>query len=50
LIAAGLVPELVVAVQAVDDAAGYHVDIETDDVTAEVRRLAETFARLARTW
>jgi hypothetical protein len=35
----GCLPEVVVAVQSVDDAARYHVDIETDDVDAEVRRL-----------
>jgi hypothetical protein len=34
------VPEVVVAVQAVQAAARYHVDIETDDVAAEVQRLA----------
>lgn len=33
------VPGLVTAVQAVDDTARYHVDIETDDVAAEVARL-----------
>src|SRR4051794_3060596 len=35
----GWVPDLHVAVQAVHDAARYHVDIETDDVAAEVHRL-----------
>ena len=33
------VPGLVTAVQAVDDAPRYHVDIETDDVAAKVARL-----------
>ena len=33
------VPGLVTAVQAVDDAARYHVDLETDDVAAECARL-----------
>jgi hypothetical protein len=33
------VPGLVTAVQAVDDAARYHLDIETDDVEAETARL-----------
>ena len=32
-------PDLVLAVQAVDDGARYHVDIETDDVSAETARL-----------
>ncbi|MDG4792955.1 VOC family protein [Micromonospora sp. WMMD1082] len=35
----GALPELILAVQAVDDQARYHVDIETDDVEAETRRL-----------
>ena len=35
----GAFPGLVVAVQAVDDAPRYHLDIETDDVPAEVARL-----------
>jgi hypothetical protein len=33
------VPGLVTAVQAVDDAPRYHLDIETDDVDAETARL-----------
>ncbi|MDT0164238.1 VOC family protein [Actinotalea sp. AC32] len=33
------VPGLVVAVQSVDDAPRYHLDIETDDVDAETARL-----------
>ncbi len=33
------VPGLVTAVQAVEDAPRYHVDVETDDVDAEVARL-----------
>ncbi|MFD6756429.1 MULTISPECIES: VOC family protein [Micromonospora] len=32
-------PGLILAVQAVDDQARYHLDIETDDVEAETRRL-----------
>lgn len=32
-------PELVLAVQAVDDTARYHLDIGTDDVAAETARL-----------
>ncbi len=35
----GAVPDVVVAVQAVDDAPRYHLDIETDDVAAETGRL-----------
>jgi Glyoxalase-like domain len=35
----GALPDLVLAVQAVDDQARYHVDIETDDVGAETARL-----------
>jgi hypothetical protein len=35
----GALPDLVLAVQAVNDQARYHVDIETDDVEAETRRL-----------
>jgi hypothetical protein len=46
----GCVPDLVVAVQAVHDDARYHVDIETDDVTAEVQRLTELGAVEVSTW
>lgn len=35
----GVVPGLAVVVQAVDDAARIHLDIETDDVEAETERL-----------
>jgi Glyoxalase-like domain len=35
----GALPNLVLAVQAVDDQARYHIDIETDDVEAETTRL-----------
>jgi hypothetical protein len=35
----GALPDLVLAIQAVDDQARYHVDIETDDVDAETVRL-----------
>jgi hypothetical protein len=35
----GSLPDLTLAVQAVDDAPRYHVDIETDDVAAETERL-----------
>lgn len=35
----GSLPDLVMAVQAVDDQPRYHLDIETDDVAAETARL-----------
>jgi glyoxalase superfamily protein len=35
----GILTGLTVAVQAVDDQARYHIDIETDDVDAETARL-----------
>lgn len=35
----GALPDLALAVQAVDGPARYHVDIETDDVDAETERL-----------
>jgi len=44
------VPGLVVAVQAVDDPARYHLDIETDDVAAEVARLVSLGATEVSTW
>lgn len=43
-------PDLVVAVQAVHDAARYHVDVETDDVAAEVQRLTELGAVEVSSW
>jgi glyoxalase superfamily protein len=43
-------PGLVVAVQAVQDAPRYHVDIETDDVEAEVQRLADLGAVEVSRW
>jgi len=46
----GAFPELVVAVQSVDDAPRYHVDIETDDVEAETERLIGLGAVLLRQW
>jgi hypothetical protein len=36
---AGALPDLVLGVQAVADTPRYHVDIETDDVDAEVAQL-----------
>jgi hypothetical protein len=46
----GAFPELVVAVQSVDDAPRYHLDIETDDVEAETERLIGLGAVLLRQW
>ena len=46
----GAVPDLVTAVQSVDDEARYHVDIETDDVAAEVARLQELGAIEVSSW
>ncbi|WP_247826113.1 VOC family protein [Arthrobacter antioxidans] len=44
------VPDLVVAVQSIDDTARYHVDIETDDVSAEVARLTALGAVEVADW
>ncbi|MHA7262218.1 VOC family protein [Arthrobacter sp. TMN-37] len=44
------VPNLVVAVQSVEDTARYHVDIETDDVPAEVARLTALGAIEVASW
>jgi hypothetical protein len=46
----GAFPGLVVAVQAVHDAARYHLDIETDDVEAETERLLGLGARQVDRW
>jgi hypothetical protein len=46
----GAVPGLVTAVQAVDDAARYHLDIETDDVEAETARLVALGAEEIGRW
>ncbi len=46
----GCAPDLVVAVQAVHDAPRYHVDIETDDVAAEVERLSGLGAVEVAAW
>jgi hypothetical protein len=46
----GAIPDLVTAVQSVDDEARYHVDIETDDVAAEVARLQELGASEESSW
>ncbi|WP_159801413.1 VOC family protein [Arthrobacter zhaoguopingii] len=44
------VPNLVVAVQSVEDSVRYHVDIETDDVPAEVARLTALGAVEVSSW
>ena len=46
----GAVPGLVTAVQAVDDAPRYHLDIETDDVEAETARLLALGATKIGQW
>jgi Glyoxalase-like domain len=43
-------PDLALAVQAVDDRPRYHVDIETDDVDAEAARLARLGAVEINRW
>ncbi|MFC6015187.1 VOC family protein [Plantactinospora solaniradicis] len=44
------IPGLVTAIQSVDDTARYHLDIETDDVPAEVARLIALGATEVSTW
>lgn len=44
------VPGLVTAVQAVDDEPRYHLDLETDDVAAEVMRLTALGAVETSSW
>ncbi len=46
----GAVPGLVTAVQAIDGQARIHVDIETDDVDAEVARLVSLGAAHHSSW
>jgi hypothetical protein len=46
----GALPDLVAAVQAVDDAPRYHIDIETDDVEAETARLVALGATRVTQW
>lgn len=46
----GALPDLVTAVQAVDDAPRYHIDIETDDVEAETARLLGLGATQVDQW
>jgi Glyoxalase-like domain len=45
-----VVPGLVTAVQSVDDAPRYHVDIETDELAAEVDRLVRLGATPVSRW
>ncbi|KAB1095053.1 VOC family protein [Micromonospora aurantiaca (nom. illeg.)] len=47
---ADVVPGLVTAVQSVDDAPRHHLDIETDDVAAEVERLCGLGATPVSRW
>ena len=44
----GAVPGMITVIQAVDDAPRYHLDIETDDLAAEVARLTGLGAPVAR--
>ncbi|TDC36273.1 VOC family protein [Micromonospora sp. 15K316] len=46
----GALPGLVLAVQAVDDAPRFHLDIETDDVEAETARLIGLGATPVTRW
>ncbi|MFC7545655.1 VOC family protein [Plantactinospora sp. GCM10030261] len=46
----GALPGLVTAVQSVDDAPRYHLDIETDDVAAETARLVALGATQVSQW
>jgi hypothetical protein len=46
----GALPGLSLAIQAVDDRARYHVDIETDDVEAETARLLALGAAEVNRW
>ena len=44
------IPGYVTAIQSIDDAPRYHLDIETDDVAAEVARLAGLGAVEVSSW
>jgi hypothetical protein len=46
----GAVPDFFTVVQSVDEAPRYHVDIETDDLAAEVTRLTALGAELVSVW
>ncbi|MET0425124.1 MAG: VOC family protein [Actinoplanes sp.] len=45
-----LIPGLTLAIQAIDDAPRYHLDIETDDVEAETARLLALGATEVDRW
>jgi hypothetical protein len=49
-ILSGAVPGLSVDIQSVDDAPRYHVNIETDDLAAEVARLTSLGAEPVSRW
>lgn len=44
------IPDLCTAIQTVEDQGRYHIDIETDDVDAEVRRLLALGATEVSQW
>jgi hypothetical protein len=46
----GAIPGLITVIQAVDDAPRYHLDIETDDLAAEVARLTALGAQRVASW
>jgi hypothetical protein len=46
----GALPGLVTAVQSIDDAPRYHLDVETDDVDAETQRLIDLGASERSRW
>ncbi len=46
----GAIPGLHTVIQAVDDAPRYHLDIETDDLAAEVARLTRLGAEPVSRW
>ncbi|HEU5158816.1 MAG TPA: VOC family protein [Streptosporangiaceae bacterium] len=46
----GAVPGLLTVIQTVDDAPRYHLDIETDDLAAEVARLTALGAEQVARW
>lgn len=46
----GAVPGLLTAIQTVDDVPRYHLDIETDDLAAEVARLTALGAEPVSRW
>ena len=47
---AGAAPGLFTVIQSVDDAPRYHLDIETDDLAAEVARLTALGAEPVSSW